>query len=375
MKKASASTPAPAPKSTTKTPTKKRTTPWLVLFLGIALLAILIALGLYTWQHTHGLSRQLSHYQAETNAKQRAIAGELHVMEEALQLSQKQLKRQNTILGKMAFRQTQGKHAWLLPEINHLATLAHYQLTFQQNPAMALIILKTANQQLMNVQDNQYAPLRRVLMQDITALQSLPNRDMEGALLTLQAVNAQVDRLPLKTAQFQQPSTSDKNTPLTAEKGWRQHLQTAWQHIQKLIVIRHHQQPIEPLLSPEQNLYLQQNLHILLWQTQWALIHQQPALYKKTLQAATTLLTQHFHTNAASVQHALTMLTTLEDFPVQAAFPSLDNIARVIAKLQQAQITEPKLQETQPAPKATIPKSKQPFEPAPPQTSSSTTEA
>jgi uncharacterized protein HemX len=110
------------------------------------------------------------------------------------------------------------------------------------------------------------------------------------------------------------------NTTTTAptEKKWLHAMQDSLKSFRQLIVIRHLDKPIEPLLPEAELQYLQHNLQLLLQQAQWALLHNEFAIYQSSLQQFQQNLPANFASDSATSQ---TMIQTIKQLQ-KIVFPT-----------------------------------------------------
>src|SRR5690606_32604161 len=70
--------------------------------------------------------------------------------------------------------------------------------------------------------------------------------------------------------------------------------QSIWQDLKQAVTIRRLDQPLPPLLAPEQHYYLKQNLRLMLEQASLALLDKNAEVYQASLTKAAAWLTQYF---------------------------------------------------------------------------------
>jgi uroporphyrin-3 C-methyltransferase len=92
---------------------------------------------------------------------------------------------------------------------------------------------------------------------------------------------------------------------------------------EKLIIIRHRDEPIEPLLSPEQAFFLRQNLHLMLEQAQVALLQRKQQPFDSSLSRAREWIATYFDSKDATTTALLEGLAELSTINVAPELPDI----------------------------------------------------
>lgn len=228
----------------------------------------------------------------------------------------------------MAKQQTTRKD-WLLAEVEYLLRLANQRVLMEQTADGALTLLKSADKILRETDDVSIYEVRKALAADIAALEAVPRLDTEGAFLQLGALSNQVDNLRLipVTDQRELPSLLEEITPEGVSESWSQGLASSWNSamnkLEQLVVIQHRDEPVEPLLSPEQHFFLQQNLHLMLEQAQLALLQRKQNAYDSALAKAENWIDTYFEPQDATTNALLRGIAELKQLEVAPEMPDI----------------------------------------------------
>ncbi|WP_415886172.1 uroporphyrinogen-III C-methyltransferase [Neptuniibacter sp. QD37_6] len=223
---------------------------------------------------------------------------------------------------------------WLLAEVEYLLRLANQRVLMEQTSAGALKLLKSADKILKETDDVSIYDVRKALAADIAALEAVPVLDTEGVFLQLGALNNQVQNLRLIpiSKQHKLPDLLEEVTPEVVEESWTAGLQESWSKatdkLNKLVVIQHRDEPIEPLLSPQQTYYLQQNLHLMLEQAQLALLQRKQSSYDASLNKAHDWVSTYFEQSDGTTQSLLRGISELKSVKVTAKMPDISGSLR-----------------------------------------------
>ncbi|MEH6575597.1 MAG: uroporphyrinogen-III C-methyltransferase [Amphritea sp.] len=237
---------------------------------------------------------------------------------------------------------------WLLAEVEYLLRLANQRVLMEQTPQGALKLLRSADKILSETDDVTIYEIRKALAADIAALEAVPELDTEGVFLRLGALNSQVDRLqviPL-TEQHKLPEIVEEVTSDSFSESLTADIKAAWAKVsskfEQLIIVQHRDEPIEPLLSPQQSYYLQQNLHLMLEQAQLSLLQRKPRSYSDSLDKAKNWIGTYFEQNDSGTQallKALGELTTIEVAPqmpdISSSLTSLKTYLKQMRRLKE----------------------------------------
>ncbi|RTE64472.1 heme biosynthesis protein [Amphritea opalescens] len=246
-------------------------------------------------------------------------------------------KRLTQSIQQVTAAQNNNREDWLLAEVEYLLRLANQRVLMEQTPRGALQLLRSADKILSETDDVTIYEIRKAVAADIAALEAVPELDTEGVFLRLGALSTQVDQLqviPL-TEQHKLPDLLDQMNSEEFASSWSSDIKQAWATLSdkasQLIVIQDRSEPVEPLLSPQQSYYLQQNLHLMLEQAQLSLLQRKPKSYLNSLTKAQQWVGTYFEQNDSNTQALLKALNELEQVDVA---PQMPNISGSLAALK-----------------------------------------
>lgn len=228
-------------------------------------------------------------------------------------------------------QQHNSRKDWLLAEVEYLLRLANQRILMENTVNGALQLLKSADKILAETDDVTIYDIRKAVAADIASLEAVPQLDSEGLFLKLGAMNRQVADLrvtPL-SQQHQLPEMLKEITPESVQASWASGVQESWgkamAKLESLIVIQHRDEPVKPLLSPEQKYYLQQNLNLMLEQAQLALLQRRQESFDSALNKAEEWLSTYFQQDDGTTQALLRGIGDLKSTQVAPALPDISN--------------------------------------------------
>ncbi|MDF1760677.1 MAG: uroporphyrinogen-III C-methyltransferase [Coxiellaceae bacterium] len=314
------------------------------IILSVVLALIAIALSWVIWvrsQQQWSQSQQQLHTQLQTLNQQNATTF-ANISTKVTQLARR-----------VSAAASQSASVRALNQADYFVRMANLNLNFNHNPLAASRILQQADQQLLNADNPALNPVRQKILADIGRLANESHIDVTSTLLQLNELIKQV--MKLKVIPNNLPSkAADKQEKIPND--WRGGLNHAWKQLKSLVVIRHQNQNIEPLLTPAQFGFLKDNISLQLVEAQWAVLHQSNKLYQQTLKNAITWLNQYDNHNQASVGPIIKQLDTLAKQNAEPDYPNLLDTMKLIDATKQ-QLHQPNSHEPTKtsAPKQTLP--------------------
>jgi uncharacterized protein HemX len=190
-----------------------------------------------------------------------------------------------------------GRRVWLLAETENLLVIAQHRLAYARDAQLALEALRAADRQLGQLGDPAYQPVRKQIETEIGALEAYARLDLAGVARRFGVLAGAVDQLPLAPAA---PPVDPSAPPPQPDL-----LREVWRDLRDLVRIRHTAEVRRPLLLPEQQYFLRENLRLMLYGAQVALLHGDPATFELNLRSAQRWLGDYYDGNAAAVRQAL----------------------------------------------------------------------
>jgi len=189
-----------------------------------------------------------------------------------------------------------GRRAWLLAESENLLRIAQHRLAFARDARLALEALRAADQQLAQLGDPQYQPVRKLIETELAALAEYQRQDLAGHARRLGQLASRLDELPIT------PAPRPAEAPAPADAGF---LHEVWADLKGLIRVRSTADTPRPFLLPEQKYYLRENLRLLLLGAQVALLHGDGTTFEQNLRTAQRWLQSYYTATDPRVKTAL----------------------------------------------------------------------
>jgi uncharacterized protein HemX len=249
------------------------------------------------------------------------------------QLQEKQ-KTLTEAIRKASQHLSQSRVSWVLAETEQLMIIANQRLQLAGDMDTAAIALEIADQRLRDLADPDLTPVRKILAKEIQALKSTERADIAGITLRLSALADSVESLPL-SLEFQQLTKlreeKQAEKPVKQEppqsvkqknknKGFFVEL---WADIMSVISIRTNVESYKPLLPPEQQYFLRENLRLMILGAQQAALRADHNTYRNNLNSANRWARQYFDTRSQPLSHLIKEIDALSKARLATAQPNI----------------------------------------------------
>ena len=340
-------TTSPSPKPTNKADNGKV----------LASLAIVIALASgigSAWYITHSnhaqsssnqaLRDQLAQAQQQNGTGQQQLAEQLSNTEQALKASQSQLQETEKDLqglrDKVNSLTGNDASVWLVSQADYLVKLAGRKLWSDQDVTTALALLKSADRSLAQMDDPSIINVRRALNQDISTLANISQIDYDGIILQVSQLANNVDDLRLADDNSNDaPMDKDSRDVSGSLAEWRHNLMASWHDfMDNFITVRRRDNSAQPLLAPNQDIYLRENIRSRLLIASQAIPRHQEDIYKQSLEAVSTWVRAWYNTDDPTTKAFLAQIDQLSQTPIAMDLPETLSSQGLIDKLMQDRV-------------------------------------
>ncbi|MGP3593493.1 uroporphyrinogen-III C-methyltransferase [Vagococcus sp. WN89Y] len=325
--------------------------------LALSAIAIAIALasgvGLYGWvkqqtAHLHSDNGQMANQvialqqaqDKERTALEETIKQQASALEEAKRQQETLAKQLDEVQQKVATISGADARTWQLAQADFLVKLAGRKLWSDQDVTTAAALLKSADASLADMNDPSLISARRAITDDIASLSAVTQVDYDGAILKLNQLSNQIDNLRLA-------DNNDDDSPMDADSGelsgsiseWRVNLQKSWQNfMDSFITVRRRDETAVPLLAPNQDIYLRENIRSRLLVAAQAVPRHQEETYKQALDNVSTWVRAYYDTDDAATKAFLEEVDKLSQQSIAMDLPESLQSQPILEKLMQTRV-------------------------------------
>lgn len=222
---------------------------------------------------------------------------------------------------------------WVMAETEQLMIIANERLQLAGDLDTATTALEIADQRLRDLGDPDLTPVRKILAAEIQALKSAERADITGIALRLSTLADSVAALPL-SLEFQQvtrPETKAETAKAKAEDRSRGTVRQEkpgffaelWADIMSVISIRTNVESYKPLLPPQQQYFLRENLRLMILGAQQAALRGDHQTYIGNLTSAKKWASEYFDTRSQALAQLIKELDALGDAKLASAQPGI----------------------------------------------------
>jgi len=227
-----------------------------------------------------------------------------------------------SVLAALIGRSEQG---WSLAEVEYLLRIANQRLQLQRDVKTAQQALQAADTRLQELADPQFVSVREQLARELESLRAVESVDVDGISASLTALMEIIDELEVRGSKYQPPVKTEPISPEPAAtvQDWRDLPALLWSSLSELFRFREHDKPVSPMLPPEREYFLRENLRLQLSAARLALLRDDSAQYRATLTTATDWLGAYFSDEDARVNETLVQLEQLSAIEVAPELPDV----------------------------------------------------
>ena len=325
----------------------------------LALSAIAIAIAIAAGIGLYGLNKQQA-------TRQNATTSELASQVAALQKAQENQKSElEGVIKQQADQLNEAKHqqetlakqldelqqkvavisgsdakTWLLAQADFLVKLAGRKLWSDQDVTTAAALLKSADASLADMNDPSLIGARRAITDDIATLSAVSQVDYDGMILKVNQLANQIDNLRLAdNNDDDSPMDADSDELSSSISEWRVNLQKSWQNfMDSFITVRRRDETAVPLLAPNQDIYLRENIRSRLLVAAQAVPRHQEETWKQSLDNVSTWVRAYYETDDATTKAVLDEVDKLSQQSITMTVPETLQSQALLEKLMQTRV-------------------------------------
>ena len=323
---------------------------WLVAIIALIIAAALALWSLQQWNNHQAVMQTLQSLQQDTAQLEDLYGDRGSQQSQRLQSLEEKLANQRELI---ATQQRQIDHNarelleagnrtrtdWLLAEAEYLLRIANQRLMIEKDIRGAMSALEAADEVLNESDDIGVYPVRQQLAREILALKGLTGVDRTGLYLTLEAAIDSIHQLTdqalisenapgfvVSAAEGESAGTGEE--PGAVVQAWNKVKATLMQ----VVVVRRMDEPVKPLLSPDQSAYARLNLQLMLEEAEMAVLRGNQPLYERALTKARTTIDDWYN---ASNPRVTALSDTLAELAGKNVDPELPDISQSLDLLKE----------------------------------------
>ena len=221
------------------------------------------------------------------------------------------------------------RDAWVLAESEYYMQIANAQLQLANNPRLAALALKMADERIVQLANPALTEVRGAISDELAALEVMNKPDIEGATLMLASLARVVEALPLASAAETDAEDPAVDPELSgAGRAWA----SVKNAMSGLVKVTPPERAKLAQLSPDTEYFLRNNIALQLQAARLALLRGEQAVFEQTLDDTTALLNEYFDLGSTQVAAAL---ETIAEIRGQVFTADAPDISRSLQLLRQ----------------------------------------
>jgi len=319
-------------------------------------LAVLVIVFLWQWLDGH---RAISDMQQQLAKKIAEMDGSSKANQILLTQSQDQVRE---LFAKVAtlesrYAESQNQRAALetlyndlsvsrdetaLAEVEQMLLIAAQQLQLSANVKAALIAMQSADARLQRMDRPAFNGLRKAISQDMDKLRALPSVDITGINFQLNNLITAVDQMPLTYQQRAANEVAAQAVPQKDETVWQKLLREIWQEVKQLVRIENTSKTEIPLLPPNQEFFLRENLKLRLLSARLALLSRDEDSFRQELKTAQLWAARYFDDKSNESMRMSDGLKKLAASNISIELPDISPSLQAVRNYRLTRENEPK---------------------------------
>ena len=220
--------------------------------------------------------------------------------------------------------------AFLLSETEYYLQIANAQLQLANNPRLASLALRMADERVTQISDPGLTAVRGAISDELTALEVMEKPDLEGATLTLASLAEVVESLPLASVN----RADEADEEIDPKQG---NIDRAWGSVKSamsdLVKVTPPDAAKLMLISPDAEYFLRNNIALQLQSARLALLRGEQAIFEQNLNDTSALLDAFFDTDNEQVSSAKVTISEVRAAVFTASVPDISGSLRLLRQL------------------------------------------
>ena len=248
---------------------------------------------------------------------------------------------------------------WLVADAEYLLSVANERLHLIGDVNTTREALEAADQRLRESGDVGVIKVREQIASELSLLRQVSAPDVIGIYASLQGLESAVDKLVLLLPYADKPLLEpDKNTKDTSDV-----LGSTLEGLEDLVIIRHSDQAIKEILTPEQAEFIRDQMRVKLEIIKVALVERNEVIFHSSLDDAKRWLEQNFRPTQER-QAMMDEIARLKAIKIHSQFPDVSLSYKMLRDIGKLRLETDKSIETT-EPNSSHPASVSPTEPVP----------
>ncbi len=252
-----------------------------------------------------------------------------------------QVRENSLTLSQVTGISQEARQIWILAEIEYLLVIANERLNLAGDSETALAALETADRRIQELNDPGLTVVRAQITDEVNALRSLSNPDIQGVALRLGSLSSAVRRFPLKATLAEQAAIQEPVATAEDKAGLDRAFNVMGDALSGMISVKKTEDNAILILSENEQELIYQNLELKIQSARLAVLQGDSVNFRESLRAARHWLGIYFDQTDAGVRGALTTLAEQESLDVEPKLPDISMSLRLLRQRRAASSAGP----------------------------------
>jgi uroporphyrin-III C-methyltransferase len=192
---------------------------------------------------------------------------------------------------------------WKLAEISYLLRMADYRVLMEKDNLNGLALAMSADEILASLDQTGLQQIRKILAEEIAVMKMAGRVDREGLYMQISALANQIEAIPFvqPLGEVMGPEANESEVEQqTFKEKTKRFFYSVLRKMSSYVRVRDHGQSVNAILPPTEQIYLRQNLRLMMEQAQAALLRGEGQIYKDSLVKAQNWINQYYELNEQS---------------------------------------------------------------------------
>jgi uroporphyrin-3 C-methyltransferase len=219
---------------------------------------------------------------------------------------------------------------WKLAEVEYLLRIANHRVLMERDVDAAVKLLGAADAILLELDDFALYQVRAGLADEILALSGVRGNDVQGIYLRLEAAKGMLLDLPQDLPEYL--TRTSRPEPDQALGFW----EVLGAELSSYLQLRRFDGARKPLLAPEEAVYLELNLRLMLERAQLAALRRQQLVYEQSIATAQDWLGEFLDSDSLEVQRVVAELDSLRGVQLDQQLPDISGSLAALQKVRRS---------------------------------------
>lgn len=269
-----------------------------------------------------------------SNLLNSAPANQIKLLQQQIAQQSEQINNNQVSIAQLTNAQNKQEVSGALMMAEHLILFANFSLLIEHNIPTAIQLLTQA-QSYLDRADGDVSVLKTAISANVSQLQSISIINTSEIYAKLQALSQQVSQLSL-IDEGTQISIATNQEAAASGSFWHRSWHETLAQLKSLVIIRHRDESVQPLLTINQQQWLILNLRLLLTQAQSALLNHHQQIFDASLQEIQSLVKEYFLRTNTVTANFLKSLDAISKINIAPALPDLNKSLVIAQALNQS---------------------------------------